>query len=71
MSLPDDAVGLQMVIVGLTLIPVTISVLRVGIPCIVVEFPGRSHYLQNIQYSKTCVKRPLKNKQNKGLNDNW
>ena len=22
-------------------------------------------------YSKTCVKRPLKNRQNKGLNDNW
>ena len=23
------------------------------------------------QYSKTGVKRPLKNRQNKGLNDNW
>ena len=22
-------------------------------------------------YSKTCVKRPLKNRQNKGLNDKW
>ena len=22
-------------------------------------------------YSKTCAKRPLKNRQNKGLNDNW
>ena len=24
-----------------------------------------------IQYSKTCVKRPLKNRQNKGLKDKW
>ena len=28
------------------------------------------HQIQH-KYSKTCVKRPLKNRQNKGLNDNW
>ena len=27
--------------------------------------------LAEICYSKTCVKQPLKNRQNKGLNDNW
>ena len=26
--------------------------------------------LENLPYSKTCVKRPLKNRQNKGLKDN-
>ena len=31
-----------------------------------------SHFsTQDWQYSKTCVKWPLKNRQNKGLNDNW
>ena len=25
----------------------------------------------HLVYSKTCVKQPLKNRQNKGLNDNW
>ena len=32
-----------------------------------VEPPVRSKYV----YSKTCVKRPLKNRQNKGLQDKW
>ena len=28
-------------------------------------------YLAEPGYSKTCVKRPLKNRQNKDLNDKW
>ena len=28
------------------------------------------HYILWIVYSKTCLKRPLKNRQNKDLNDN-
>ena len=32
----------------------------------------RPYYIKPIwRYSKTCVNRPLKNRQNKGLNDNW
>ena len=27
--------------------------------------------ISNLTYSKTCVKWSLKNRQNKGLNDNW
>ena len=26
---------------------------------------------QFLQYSETCLKQPLKNRQNKDLNDNW
>ena len=26
---------------------------------------------KSLEYSKACVKRPLKNRQNKGLNDKW
>ena len=28
-------------------------------------------HLIGLQYSKTCLKRPLKNRQNKGLKDKW
>ena len=28
-------------------------------------------HVKKLVYSKTCVKRPLKNKQNKDLNDKW
>ena len=27
--------------------------------------------MKKVNYSKTCVKRPLKNRQNKDLNDKW
>ena len=27
--------------------------------------------IKKISYSKTCLKRPLKNRQNNGLKDNW
>ena len=30
-----------------------------------------SHHKQTKVYSKTCLKRPLKNRQNKGLKDRW
>ena len=34
-------------------------------------YKGTAMYSTHYQmYSKTCVKRPLKNTQNKGLNDN-
>ena len=31
----------------------------------------QQHYLNLRAYSKTCVKRPLKNRQSKDLNDKW
>ena len=31
----------------------------------------RNPYYDGLVYSKTCIKRPLKNRQNKGLKDNW
>ena len=31
----------------------------------------RKHRFQKNKYSKTCLKRPLKNRQNKDLNDKW
>ena len=36
-----------------------------------VAFHVALHYSPNYQYSKTCVKLPLKNRQNKSLNENW
>ena len=33
------------------------------------EYMGQ--HMRIIQYSKTCVKRPLKNRQNTDLNDKW
>ena len=35
------------------------------------DLPDGRLTLINYMYSKTCVKRPLKNIQNKGLNDKW
>ena len=35
---------------------------------------GKDMYLCTryiVDYNKTCVKQPLKNRQDKGLNDNW
>ena len=32
---------------------------------------GEQHNQPNLIYSKSCVKRPLKNRQNKDLNDKW
>ena len=29
------------------------------------------NFKQRLKYSKTCVKRPLKNRQNKDLNEKW
>ena len=34
------------------------------------KFYSGSH-MSHPKYSKTCVKRPLKNRQNKDLNDKW
>ena len=31
----------------------------------------RKYYSQVLAYSKTCVKQPLINRQNKSLNDKW
>ena len=28
-------------------------------------------YFKELSYSKTCLKRPLKNRQNKALNNKW
>ena len=35
------------------------------------ETPIVTAIWHNLYYSKTCIKRPLKNRQNKGLNDKW
>ena len=34
-------------------------------------FPINPQTSYGILFSKTCVKRPLKNRQNKNLNDKW
>ena len=40
---------------------------------LIVDFPtfAKSLFCTVTLYSKTCVKRPLKNRQNKDLNDKW
>ena len=49
----------------------------VGQQCVIVVFPGHTRLLflvatdSSIGYSKTCIKRPLKNRQSKDLNDKW
>ena len=35
------------------------------------SLPKSASYPNNMNYSKTCRKRPLKNRQNKGLKDKW
>ena len=45
----------------------------------IVVFPANTHlllciyfyYILHFIYGKTCLKRPLKNRQNKDLNDKW
>ena len=41
------------------------------IPYLVNVSLQRKRQIELNNYSKTCLKRPLKNRQNKGLNDKW
>ena len=44
-------------------------VLWIGLGSVIVEFPDHTHLFYN--YSKTSLKRPLKNRQSKGRKDKW
>ena len=50
---------------------VKMAMIEIDRKLMIVRLPINRKYMVNVQYSKTCVKRTLKNRQNKDLNHNW
>ena len=61
---------------GKTLIRLLLLLLKqsdLGLPCFLGFYGGQLLFeiLEHFLYSKTCLKQPLKNRQNKDINGKW